>query len=140
VQGLRYFNVYGPLEDHKGDQASPITKFTKQARESGKISIFDGSDQYLRDFVYVGDVCEVHKQLLSSDISNLYNVGTGTAISFQEVAEIIAEKENASIEYIKMPENLQNQYQEYTCANIDRLNSVVKVKFHTVSDYVNGKI
>lgn len=138
VQGLRYFNVYGPLEDHKGNQASPITKFTKQAKETGKIALFENSDKYLRDFVFVGDVCEVHKQLLENNTPGLYNVGTGNAVSFEEVAKIVAKKENASIDYVKMPEHLQNQYQEYTCADISKLSTVTNIKFATIEDYING--
>ena len=139
VQGLRYFNVYGPLEDHKETQASPITKFTKQAKETSKITIFTNSENYKRDFVCVSDVCEVHKQLLTSKTAGLFNVGTGKSVSFQYVADLIAKKHNAEIKYVPMPEHLQNQYQEYTCADISKLSTVVNVKFSTVEDYINGK-
>jgi ADP-L-glycero-D-manno-heptose 6-epimerase len=139
VQGLRYFNVYGPMEDHKRDQASPITKFTKQAKNDKKIKIFENSNKYLRDFVFVGDVCEVHKQLLENKTPGIYNVGTGVATSFQSVAESVAKKYNASIETIPMPENLKNQYQEYTCADITKLSTVTDIKFATVEEYINGK-
>lgn len=138
VQGFRYFNVYGPLEDHKGDQASPVTKFTKQATENGSINIFEGSDKYLRDFVFVGDVCEAHKQLLDNKKSDIYNIGTGKPVSFQTVAEIISKKYNAEIKYIPMPENLKNQYQEYTCADISKLSNVVDINFATVEEYVKN--
>lgn len=139
VQGLRYFNVYGPMEDHKRDQASPITKFTKQAKNNKEINVFENSDKYLRDFIFVGDVCEVHKQLLNSKESGLYNVGTGVATSFQTVAEIVANKYNSKIKYIPMPANLENQYQKYTCADISRLSTITNIKFTTVEEYINGK-
>lgn len=137
VQGMRYFNVYGPFEDHKGEQASPVSKFTKQAKEDGTITLFNNSENYKRDFVFVGDVCEVHKQLLKNKTSGLYNVGTGSPISFKEVAEIIAKKYNASIIEIPMPDNLKGQYQEYTCADIKKLSTVTDIKFATVEEYVN---
>jgi len=139
VQGFRYFNVYGPLEDHKNDQASPVSKFTAQARNTGTIKLFENSDKYLRDFVFVGDCCEAHKQLLENKTSGVYNIGTSQAVSFQHVAEVIAKKENAAIEYIPMPEKLKGQYQEYTCADITKLSTVVDINFSTVEDYINGR-
>lgn len=139
VQGLRYFNVYGPMEDHKRDQASPITKFTKQAKNDKEIMLFEDSDQYFRDFIFVGDICEAHKQLLESKATGLYNIGTGKATSFQEIAEIIAKKYNAEIKYIPMPKKLQNQYQKYTCADISKLSTVTNINFSTIEEYINGK-
>jgi ADP-L-glycero-D-manno-heptose 6-epimerase len=137
VQGLRYFNVYGPLEEHKGNQASPITKFTEQATKSGRIKLFENSDKYLRDFVFVGDVCEVHQQLFENKTPGLYNVGSGVATSFKEVAETIAEKHNAKIVEIPMPEQLKSQYQEYTCADTNKLSTVTNINFTSVKEHVN---
>ena len=137
VQGFRYFNVYGQHEEHKGDQASPVTKFSKQAKESGVIKLFENSDQYLRDFVCVDDVCNVQCQMLQKDISGIYNVGTGTATSFQSVAESVAKKYNAKIETIPMPEKLKGQYQSYTCADLTELNKNVTINYKTVEQYLN---
>ena len=86
---FRYFNVYGNNEESKGDQASPVTKFANQAK-TGKIKLFENSDQYLRDFVCVDDVCAVHSKMLNKDVSGIFNVGTGAPISFQKVAELVA--------------------------------------------------
>jgi ADP-L-glycero-D-manno-heptose 6-epimerase len=138
VQGFRYFNVYGLLEDHKGGMMSPVSKFTQQAKETGVIKLFENSDKYLRDFVYVGDCCEAHKQLLENKQPGLFNIGTGNPTSFQSVAEIIAKKYNATIEYIPMPDELKGQYQEYTCADITKLSTVVDVNFSTVEEFING--
>jgi ADP-L-glycero-D-manno-heptose 6-epimerase len=130
--------VFGPLEDHKGNQASPITKFTQQAKDDGKITLFYGSDNYKRDFIFVGDVCEAHKQLMENKTPGLYNIGTGTASSFETVAEMISKKYSAEIKYIEMPDNLKGQYQEYTCADNKKLNNIVDIKYTTVEDFVNG--
>jgi len=136
---MRYFNVYGPREEHKGTQASPVTKFTKQAKEDGVITLFENSDKYLRDFIFVGDVCDIHEQMmLHVKKSGLYNIGTGSATSFQTVAEIIAKKYNADIKYIPMPEELQGQYQEYTCADITKLLNIFDIQFKTVKEYIEG--
>jgi len=138
VHGMRYFNVYGPKE-HKGNQASPITKFTTQAKEEGTITLFENSDKYLRDFIFVGDVCDIHEQMILNNIqSGLYNIGTGSTTSFQTVAEIIAKKYNADIKYIPMPEGLQGQYQEYTCADITKLLNIFDIEFKTVKEYIDG--
>lgn len=121
VQGFRYFNVYGPHEDHKGNQSSPHHKFEKQARETGVIKLFENSDQYLRDFVPVETVVDVHKTFFNVRESGIWNVGTGHPQSFQKVAEDIAKEYNAVIEYMPMPENVKGQYQAYTCADTTKL-------------------
>ncbi len=121
VQGFRYFNVYGPHEEHKGNQASPYHKFEDQALETGVIKLFEGSENYFRDFVPVELVVDVHKTFLNVNQSGIWNVGTGQPKSFKQVGEEVAAKYNASIEYIPMPDNLKNQYQAYTCADITRL-------------------
>lgn len=137
VQGFRYFNVYGQGEEHKGDQASPYTKFTKQAKNEGVIKLFEGSENFKRDFVCVNDVCCLHEKMLEIDTSGIFNVGTGRAESFESVGKAIAKKYNATIEYIPMPENIKTQYQSYTCANLDKLNSVVDMQWTSVEDYIN---
>lgn len=121
IQGFRYFNVYGPNEAHKRDQASPFYKFEQQAKTTGVIKLFYGSHHYRRDFVPVERVVEIHEQFLNVKESGLWNVGTGNARSFQNVAEEIAKKYSARIEYIDMPEVIRVQYQLYTCANLDKL-------------------
>jgi ADP-L-glycero-D-manno-heptose 6-epimerase len=121
VQGFRYFNVYGPHEDHKGDQASPYHKFEKQAKETGVIKLFKNSDLYSRDFVPVETVVDVHKTFFNVNESGIWNVGTGQVSSFLDVAQSIAMKYNAKIEYIPMPDNVKSQYQSYTRADVTKL-------------------
>ena len=121
TQIFRYFNVYGPHEDHKGGQASPHTQFTKQAKESGVIKIFEGSENYKRDFIHVAQIVEYHKGFLNVDQSGVWNMGTGKAKSFYDVAKEVADEHNATIEYIKMPEILKGNYQEFTQADTTKL-------------------
>lgn len=129
IQSFRYFNVYGEGEDHKGDQASPISKFTKQIKETGKLQLFEGSDKFLRDFVCVNDVVNI---VLNNEApSGIYDLGTGKPISFQEVAELVAKKEGGEIEYIPFPEHLQGKYQTYTCAD-----NQFDYNFMSVKDYL----
>tara|TARA_B100000287_G_scaffold103431_1_gene95634 strand:+ start:5359 stop:6168 length:810 start_codon:yes stop_codon:yes gene_type:complete len=133
IQGFRYFNVYGSGEDDKlkVDQASPISKFTQQARETGKIRVFKGSDKFLRDFVCVEDIVKV--VLNNNAPSGIYDVGTGKPISFLKVAELVAEKEGAEIEMIPFPEHLIGKYQDYTCADP----SWYKYDYKSVEEYLS---
>lgn len=125
VQGFRYFNVYGPHEDHKGDQASPYYKFEQQAKTTGIIKLFENSDQYFRDFIHVDQVINIHKKFFNVKETGIWNVGTGIPKSFQQIAEEIAEKYDAKIEYIPMPTNIKSQYQPYTCADVTKLNRYI---------------
>ena len=126
VQLFRYFNVYGPYESHKGDQASPFHKFNEQAK-TGTVKIFDGSDEFRRDFIHVDKVIQTHKAFFDVDESGIWNVGTGKTLSFKDVASLMSAKYSANIEYIKMPEGLQAAYQKFTCANTTKLErSLVK--------------
>jgi ADP-L-glycero-D-manno-heptose 6-epimerase len=128
IQAFRYFNVYGPGEEHKGNQASPFHKFERQARENGVIKLFHGSHHYFRDFVPVEQVIDVHKKFFKIKQSGIWNLGTGQVRSFKSVAEEIASKYNARIEYIDMPESVRNQYQTYTCADITKLQETLNEK------------
>lgn len=131
IQGFRYFNVYGEGENHKGDQASPVSKFTKQIRETGKLKLFKGSDKFLRDFICVNDVVDI--VLNNNSKSGIYDLGTGSPVSFQEVAELVAEKEKGEIEYIDFPEHLKGKYQDYTCADMKWIGDY---KFKSVKQYL----
>jgi ADP-L-glycero-D-manno-heptose 6-epimerase len=118
VQGFRYFNVYGNYEDHKNDQASPISQFRKQH----PIKLFENSDNYKRDFIAVEDVCRIHVKFINRvKESGIWNVGTGRVTSFQEVANLIGDHQ----EYIPMPPQLVNSYQTYTCADLTKLTATI---------------
>jgi len=125
VQGFRYFNVYGPYEDHKNHMASPFHKFTKQAKENKIIEIFEGSEEYFRDFIHVSKVVEYHKQFLKIKESGIWNIGSGECKSFAYIAEKIAEKHNATIKTIPLPENIKPYYQKYSLANITKLQTTL---------------
>lgn len=128
VVGLRYFNVYGPNEGHKGRMASVIHHFDRQLRETGVVRLFGASQGYgdgehRRDFVFVGDAVKVN--LWAADhpgASGLYNVGTGNARSFNDVARaVIGHHGRGKIEYIPFPDDLRGAYQGFTEADIGRL-------------------
>lgn len=130
IQGFRYFNVYGDGESDKGDQASPVSKFTKQIKETGKLKLFEGSDKFLRDFICVNDVVDI---VLNNDKpSGVYDLGTSNPVSFQHVAECVSKKYNGQIEYIPFPDHLRGKYQDYTCAKKEWNN----YQFMTIEDYL----
>lgn len=137
LQGLRYFNVYGRNEMHKGDQASPITKFTQQARETGRIKIFEGSDDIYRDFVCVEDVIQAKLEFAFNRMnSGIFNIGVGKACSFRHLAELIASRENAQIEVITFPKEYKEAYQYWTCASLHKLREAgIGTYFRTVKEY-----
>ena len=138
VQGFRYFNVYGNYEDHKGSQGSPVSQFSKQA-QSSKIKLFHNSNEYLRDFVAVEDVCRVHVEFIKQvKESGIWNLGTGKTTSFQDIADLISKKYNSSIEYIDMPEILKSSYQKYTCADLTKLEGTIgPQQMITVSEWLD---
>ena len=128
VVGLRYFNVYGPREQHKGPMASVAFHFNEQLRKDGEVQLFEGTDGYEpgeqeRDFVYVDDACAVNLWFLEHrDRSGIFNVGTGRAQTFNEVANAaIAWHGKGRIRYIPFPAVLKNAYQSYTQADLARL-------------------
>ena len=131
IQGFRFFNVYGDGEESKGDQRSPVSKFTEQAKLTGKIKIFEGSEKMFRDFVCVDDVVDIVTNNKAG--SGIFDLGSGTQYSFRDIAEIIAKKYGAEIEEIPFPKHLEGKYQYDTRTNL----SWKDHKFTTVEEYIN---
>ena len=128
IIGLRYFNVFGPQEFHKGRMASIAYQMYKQIKSTGVIKLFKGTDGYAdgeqrRDFIYVKDVAKVNLWCWENEIANgIYNCGTGNATTFNAVAQaVIAALGTGKIEYIDFPEQLQGKYQSFTQADTRKL-------------------
>jgi len=131
VVGLRYFNVYGPREAHKGSMASVAFHFNQQLKEQQKVCLFAGTNGYAngqqrRDFVYVSDVVDVNLWFFDNPTaSGIYNVGTGRSQTFNDVAQaVIAYHQYGEIEYIPFPAHLKGYYQSFTEANLEKLRAV----------------
>ena len=125
VQLFRYFNVYGPHEGHK-DQPSPHSLFRRQAA-SGVIEVFEGSENFCRDFVPVETVIDIHLRFFDLSCSGVYNVGTGATSSFMDVARQVASETGAEIKEVPMPAQLRRNYQPYTRADMTKTRSALKV-------------
>lgn len=152
VVGLRYFNVYGPREEHKGAMASVAFHLYNQNQRGESLKLFGAfagvpAGQQARDFIYVEDVVSVNLWAWRSGASGIFNCGTGRAQPFLDVGSaIIAECGSGEIEFIDFPEHLKGCYQDFTQADITRLRSAgYNAPFRSVEDgvkdyvgYLNG--
>ncbi|MEJ2633315.1 MAG: ADP-glyceromanno-heptose 6-epimerase [Acidihalobacter sp.] len=153
VVGFRYFNVYGPREQHKGSMASVAFHFNNQIKAEGRCRLFEGTDGYAnggqkRDFVYVGDCVAVNLWFLDHpEVSGIFNLGTGRAQEFNDVANaVVAWHGKGELEYIPFPDHLKGRYQSYTQADIGALRAAgYDAPFRTVEegtrlylDWLNG--
>lgn len=148
--GIKFFNVFGPNEYHKGSMASMVFKSYHQIKNTGKVSLFRSNDpnfgdgEQKRDFIYVKDVNEVLWQIFDKrNINGIFNLGTGNAHTWNDLANAVfkALKLEPNIEYIDMPTEISGQYQNYTQADMNKLkNKNIELNFteldHSVSDYI----
>jgi|UniRef100_UPI0037852461 ADP-L-glycero-D-manno-heptose 6-epimerase len=152
IVGLKYFNVYGPNEDHKADMRSLVHKACGQILATGKVQLFkshrpDFKDgEQMRDFLYVKDAIRMTLHLAETpSAGGLFNLGSGKAHTWIELATAIftALGKEPNIEFIDMPEHLQSKYQYYTCADIAKLRASgftqeITALTEAVRDYVQG--
>lgn len=152
IVGLKYFNVYGPNEYHKGDMRSVVHKAFGQIMETGKVKLFKSyRDDYkngeqLRDFIYIKDAVEMSIFFMENkDKNGLFNIGTGIARSWNDLVTALFNSLNktVNIEYIEMPEYLKPKYQYFTQADLTKLKQAGYKKEITalengVEDYVNN--
>jgi ADP-L-glycero-D-manno-heptose 6-epimerase len=131
IVGFRYFNVYGPREQHKGSMASVAFHLNTQVQDTGKVKLFEGCDGYgngeqRRDFIYVGDAVDVNLWFLDHpDKSGIFNVGTGRSQPFNDIARaVIAWHGRGELEYVPFPDHLRGRYQSFTEADISALRAV----------------
>lgn len=150
--GLKFFNVFGPNEYHKGSMSSMVYKAYNQIKETGKVRLFksnhpdykDGDQK--RDFIYVKDVVDVIWNFYKNDdVNGIYNLGSGNARSWNDLANAVFEAmgKKPDIEFVDMPEHLKNQYQNYTQADIENLKKTnCSVEFrsleNSVKDYIQN--
>ncbi len=150
IAGLKYFNVYGPYECHKGDMRSLVNKSYPVIKKTGKVKLFKShhpdykNGEQLRDFVYVKDAVEQTLYFYENmDVSGLYNCGTGNAKSWNDLIKALFKAMNIEpdIEYIDMPENLKGKYQYFTEANMKKIRETgFEHEFMSVEDGVKDYV
>ncbi len=130
IVGLKYFNVYGPNEYHKGDMRSVVHKAFEQIRDEGKVKLFKSLNakykdgEQLRDFIYIKDAVDMTLFFLDKpDVNGLFNIGTGKARTWNDLVTAIFKAINkpVNIEYIDLPEHLREKYQYFTEANMNKI-------------------
>lgn len=138
IVGLKYFNVFGPNENHKGRMASMVYKMVPLVQKDGSIRLFKSSDpekfadgDQCRDFIYVKDAARMTCIFLYNELCGLFNIGTGMTTTWNALAKAVfkALDKPEKIDYIDMPSDLMGQYQNYTCANMAKY----KQMFNTLS-------
>lgn len=136
VQGFRYFDVYGKWMHLKGENASYIYQCRQQARKQGYIEVWEGAETAKRDWVWVGDICQLHLDfMLTVRGSGLWNAGSGLAHSFLDIAEEIAEQEGVELRYLPVPADLKIKS---TCADLKHLKETVgKRKWLNVYEWID---
>jgi ADP-L-glycero-D-manno-heptose 6-epimerase len=146
VVGLKYFNVFGPNEYHKKDMASMVFKMVERVKKDKKLFLYRsntkkyGDGEQKRDFIYVKDAVKMSALFLDElkGVNGIFNVGSGVATSWNELASYLFEAlgEKVLIEYVNMPENLKKQYQNYTCADMEKFKSFYNFKFMGIKEAV----
>ncbi len=130
VVGLKYFNVFGPNEYHKGNMRSFVVKAFEQINESGKVGLFKSYDteyadgEQVRDFLYIKDAVDMTLLFMDNPkLAGIYNIGSGKARTWNDLAKATfkAMDKKANINYIEMPENIKDKYQYFTEADITKL-------------------
>jgi ADP-L-glycero-D-manno-heptose 6-epimerase len=152
IVGLKYFNVFGPNEQHKGEMRSLVLKAFEQISDTGTLRLFKsyrpeyGDGEQLRDFIYVRDAAAMTVHFLENRMSNgIFNVGGGTTVSWNLLARAVfsAMDRPVNIEYIDMPESIRDTYQYLTCADTSKIHTagysepVISVE-EAVADYIRN--
>lgn len=128
--GLKYFNVFGPNEEHKGRMASMVAKMYPLVKSEGVLKLFKSTDpeqfgdgDQCRDFIYVKDAARITCEFLNTKAAGIFNVGLGEPTTWNTLAKYVFKAAGIppKIEYVAMPEDLARQYQNYTCANMKKL-------------------
>lgn len=148
VVGLKYFNIFGPNEGHKGRMASVIPSFVKQAQEDGQVRLFASNSpdfkdgQQARDHLYVKDAVAMTASFLENEEGGIFNIGSGQATTWNKVASAVfaALGIKEKITYIPMPEDIVGKYQNYTCAEMTKSDFTTTPIDQAIGDYVQNHL
>lgn len=144
VVGLKYFNVFGPNEYHKGRMASMVLKMMEKSEDGSAVRLFKSTDPkygdggQCRDFIYVKDAVKMTVAFLHQKVGGIYNIGQGCSTTWNFLAEAFfkAIQKKTNIAYIDMPVDLVKQYQQYTCACMDKFQKIFNMEIMPIEDAV----
>lgn len=150
IAGIKFFNVFGPNEYHKGDMKSVVYKAYHEVAETGTVRLFKSyreeynDGEQMRDFIYVKDCVEVLWWLLGKrEVNGIFNLGTGNARTWNDLVTAVfsAMGRDSQIDYIEMPESIRDQYQYFTEATMDKLNATgCPLSFHSLEEAVHDYV
>ena len=150
IVGLKYFNVFGPNEYHKGDMRSVVHKAFEQVKDTGKVKLFKSRNpkykegEQMRDFIYVKDAVNITLHFLDNkNINGLFNVGSGQSRTWNDLVAALfkAMEKPVDIEYIELPDNLADKYQYFTEANLSKLkNAGYKKEIASLESGINDYV
>ncbi|MBV6421361.1 MAG: ADP-L-glycero-D-manno-heptose-6-epimerase [Ignavibacteriaceae bacterium] len=154
IVGLKYFNVYGPNEYHKGDMRSVVHKAFEQIRDTGKVKLFKSMNpaykdgEQLRDFIYIKDAVDMTLYFLDKPkVNGLFNLGTGKSRTWNDLVMSIfkAQSKPVKIDYVDLPEHLREKYQYFTEANMNKIKEAgytapIRSLEEGVTDYVKNHL
>ena len=150
IVGLKYFNVFGPNEYHKGDMRSVVHKAFEQVRDTGGVKLFKSRNpkykdgEQMRDFIYVKDAVNITLHFLDNkNINGLFNVGSGQARTWNDLVAALfkAMEKPVDIEYIELPDHLADKYQYFTEANLSKLkNAGYKKEIASLESGINDYV
>lgn len=153
VVGLKYFNVYGPNEYHKGRMSSAIVRMVPEVLNGGVIRLFESDvpsrfshGEQKRDFIYGKDAAKMTCAFLDNSVGGIFNIGSGEAVSWNRLAKAVfsALDKPSNIAYIEMPHDLKGKYQHFTQADMKKTKAALQEKAHvlpieeSVADYVKN--
>ncbi len=150
IAGIKFFNVFGPNECHKGEMRSVVHKSFGQIQSEGRVRLFKsyreeyGDGEQKRDFIYIKDCVEVLWWLIQKrDVTGIFNLGTGNARTWNDLVQAVfqALEKQADVEYIEMPESIRNQYQYFTEAKMEKLRAQgCDIAFRTLEDAIHDYV
>lgn len=144
VAVLKYFNVFGPNEYHKGHMASMVLKMAGRVRKGEGVSLYKSNDptyldgEQVRDFIYVKDAVKMTCALLNTKEGGIFNIGRGTPVTWNRLASSLFASlgMEPNITYVDLPDSLKKQYQNYTCAEVKRFFKIIPYRFQPIEESV----
>jgi ADP-L-glycero-D-manno-heptose 6-epimerase len=131
IQGFRYFDVFGSMENTKKSYPNLYAVFEQQAKKDGIIRVWNGSDRFIRDYIHVEDLIDIQLSMMHVQESGIWNIGTGKGTSILNIAKEVVEVYGSDIRFVPFPKKIVSRYREFSVANINKIKqSISEVDGH----------